>query len=36
MSTTAVDELKRYTTSAVNRKAATAAGAKTATPAISS
>ena len=36
LSTTAVDELKRYTTSAVNRKAATAAGAKTATPAISS
>jgi len=36
LSTTAVDELKRYTTSAVNRKAAPATGAKTATPAISS
>jgi hypothetical protein len=33
--TTAVDEPKKHTTSAVNRKAATAAGAKTATPAIS-
>jgi hypothetical protein len=33
--TTAVDEPKRHTTSAVNMKAATAAGAKTATPAIS-
>ena len=34
--TTAVDEPKRHTTSAVNRKAAIAAGAKTATPAMSS
>jgi hypothetical protein len=32
MSTTAVDEPKRHTPSAVNIKAATAAGAKTATP----
>ena len=36
MSTTAVDEPKRHTPSAVNIKAATAAGAKTATPAMSS
>ncbi len=33
-STTAVDEPKKHTPSAVNIKAATAAGAKTATPAM--